>query len=100
VAPHYEEQAPPSGGSLALLLSSSYLKHEQPEIGPYGSGLSNVSMASYLEQRWSTTLRLGSALNKLGFIDKKVANFTRLDADVHRDEKLILKVLEDSITKA
>ena len=39
MAPHHEEQAPPSGGSLALSSSGSYSKHERPGIGLEGSGL-------------------------------------------------------------
>ena len=42
MAPRYEEQAPPSGGSLALSSSGSYLQHEQPGIGLKGSGLPNA----------------------------------------------------------
>ena len=42
MAPRLEEQAPSSGGRLALSSKASYLKHEQPGIGLEGSGLPNV----------------------------------------------------------
>ena len=42
MAPHNEEQAPPSGDSLALPPSISYLKDEQPVIELKGSGLTNA----------------------------------------------------------
>jgi hypothetical protein len=36
---------------------------------------------------------------RLVFIDGKLARFPRLEADVHRDELIFLKALEDSITE-
>lgn len=101
-APHSEERASSSGNSLALLLSSSYSKHEQPKFRPTGSGLLVFSaLDSELPGAAVQHNIAGSVAHslRLVFIDGKLARFPRLEADVHRDEMLFLKALEDSITE-
>jgi len=99
-APHSEERAPSSGNSLALLFSSSYSKHEQP-TWPTGSGLIFSALDSELPGavvQHNIASSVAHSL-RLVFIDGKLARFPRLEADVHRDELLFLKALEDSITE-
>jgi len=84
------------------LLSNSYSKHEQPKFRPTGSGLLVFSALDGELPGAAVQHIIASSVAhslRLVFIDGKLARFPHLEADVHRDELLFLKALEDSITE-
>ena len=98
MAPHNEEQASPSGDSLALPPSISYLKDEQPVIELKGSGLTNAlgseSPGDAIHLKFADSVAHSAADTN---IDERDPYFARRSQLQDCYEMLHLKALEGSI---